>query len=170
MQELWKDIKGYEGKYQVSNFGRVKSLNYNNTSQEKILVNSLSNKGYYRVSLSLNNKAKQYNIHRLVAEAFIPNPLNLPFVNHKDKNRTNNMVDNLEWCTIQYNNTYGTVLDRLSNVRSKEVICIETQKIYKSAKQVEIETGLSASSIGKCCRGQRKTCGGFHWKFTKDNV
>lgn len=170
MQELWKDIKGYEGKYQVSNFGRVKSLNYNNTNQEKILVNSLSNKGYYRVSLSLNNKAKQYNIHRLVGEAFIPNPLNLPFINHKDENRTNNMVDNLEWCTIQYNNTYGTVLDRLSNIKSKEVICIETQKIYKSAKQAEMETGLSASSIGKCCRGQRKTCGRFHWKFTKNDV
>lgn len=163
--EIWKDIEGFNGRYQISNLGRVKSLNYNNTKQEKILVNSLSNRGYYRVSLSLEGQVKQYNVHRLVAEAFIPNPNQLPFINHIDENRTNNNVDNLEWCSVQYNNTYGTALDKRRISQNKPVRCIETQQVFESAKQAGLLLDINPSSISKCCRGQRKTCNNLHWEF-----
>jgi hypothetical protein len=109
MQEIWKDIKGYEGLYQISNLGNVKSLprKVNKRKCEEIIkVPTISNKGYYRISLCKNGKIKYYAIHRLVAEAFIPNYDNLPCVNHKDCNTKNNIVDNLEWITYKDNNNY----------------------------------------------------------------
>lgn len=101
MKEIWKDIKGYEGLYQVSNLGNVKSLKTN-----KNLYYSNSNNGYLRVGL-FKNKRKMFSIHRLVAENFIPNPNEYLVVNHKDFNQKNNKVDNLEWCTSKENNNYG---------------------------------------------------------------
>ena len=120
-EEIWKDIEGYEGYYQVSNMGRVKSLerkckcrsNGIKTIQSKILKPGVV-KGYLRVNLRRNNKTKQYQIHRLVAITFLPNENNYPFVNHKDENPSNNRVDNLEWCTPKYNVNYGTARERLS--------------------------------------------------------
>ena len=165
MQELWKDIKGYEGKYQVSNFGRVKSLNYKNSNQEGYLTPSLSNRGYYRVSLTINGITKQFNIHRLVAETFLPNPSNLNCVNHKDENRLNNSVANLEWCSLEYNTTYGSLQQRSANSRKKPVICIETGVVYDSAKDAAEVLQLSASTITQCCKGHRKTHGKYHWKY-----
>ena len=109
MKEIWKDIPGYEGLYQISNLGNVKSLprKVNKRKCEEIIkVPTISNKGYYRISLCKNGKIKYYAIHRLVAEAFISNHNNLPCVNHKDCNKQNNNVDNLEWCTYSYNNMY----------------------------------------------------------------
>ena len=122
MQEIWKDIEGYEGLYQVSNKGRVKSLSRlvvrvgkpNYITKEKILkCSELKGTGYPAVKLGSNNNFKSMLVHRLVAQAFIPNPDNLPQVNHKDEIRTNNCVDNLEWCDSKYNNNYGTKIDRL---------------------------------------------------------
>ena len=110
--ETWIDIKGYEHKYQVSNIGRVRALNYRRTGLTK-LINIRDNKGYAEVALWKNSSRKLYMVHRLVAEAFIPNPNNLPQVNHKDENKKNNQVDNLEWCTQAYNNIYGTRLERV---------------------------------------------------------
>ena len=101
MKETWKDIKGYEGLYQVSNYGRIKSVRNN-----IIRKTTYAGKGYRRVNLVLNGKAKYYYIHRLVAEAFIPNEESKPLVNHKDLNILNNNVDNLEWCTSKENNNY----------------------------------------------------------------
>ena len=103
MTEIWKNIEGYEGKYQVSNLGRVKSM----IGQEKVLHPKKHRNGHLQIGLHKDKKRKTMYIHRLVAQAFIPNPDNLPCVNHKDENPNNNNVDNLEWCTQKYNCNYG---------------------------------------------------------------
>lgn len=120
MEEIWKDIEGYEGKYQVSNLGRVRSLNYNHTGEIKLLKQYTNKKGYKQVELSKNGKGKNYLVHRLVTIAFIPNPNNLPIINHKDENPSNNNVNNLEWCTYEYNVNYGTAIKRGSENRKGE--------------------------------------------------
>lgn len=121
MEEQWKDIKGYEGLYEVSNFGNVRSLDrvirskHNGTMLRKgrILTPFYEEKkGYYQVSLSKDGKNKKHRVHRLVASAFLDNPHNYTDVNHKDEVKTNNNVDNLEWCTRKYNNNYGTKPER----------------------------------------------------------
>ena len=104
--EEWKNIVGYEGKYQISSLGRVKSLNYRNTGKEKILKQNI-NKGYKEISLFDGKTKKIYLVHRLVALHYISNPNNYPCVNHKDEDKTNNCVENLEWCSVSYNNKYG---------------------------------------------------------------
>lgn len=104
--EIWKDIKDFEGLYWISNLGRVKN------KHGKILKPRLSSNGYYNICLYKNNKAKCYTVHRLVAEAFIPNPDNLPEINHKDENRLNNEVYNLEWCNRKYNQHYGSAIKK----------------------------------------------------------
>lgn len=117
MEEIWKDIKGFEGLYQVSNIGRIKSLsreaicnsacNIKRLTKEKVLANVVSNNGYIFTSLRDSNGNKYTKrVHRLVAEAFIDNPNNYPIINHKDCNRSNNCVENLEWCTYEYNVRY----------------------------------------------------------------
>ena len=103
MNEMWKDIEDYEGLYQVSNLGNVKNIKTN-----KILKPEETPKGYLRIRLSKNHICKNYKIHRLVGKAFIPNPDNLPQINHKDENKHNNTINNLEWCDNWYNNHYGS--------------------------------------------------------------
>ena len=119
MQEIWKDIVGYEGFYQISNFGNVKSLSRKcgtkskkYTCQERILKKR-ETCGYYSVMLYKDGKTKQLKCSRLVAQAFIPNPNNLPCVNHKDENKHNDIVSNLEWCTVKYNSNYGLVKEKI---------------------------------------------------------
>ena len=171
IKEIWRDIEGYEGLYQVSNFGRVKSLNYRRTCKEKLLKAYKDKEGYLHVSLCKDGKTKTYSIHRLVAQEFIPNPYNLPQVNHKDENKTNNRVYNLEWCSVKYNINYGTRNKRQSESRtnytkfSKQVLCVETGVIYPSTSQVEREFGFSKASISRCCLRKQKTCGRFHWRY-----
>jgi hypothetical protein len=130
---------------------------------------------------------KKY-IHRLVADAFIPNPNNLPFVNHKDEDGTNNFIDNLEWCTREYNVNYGTAKERRAkkirgvphteehkkkirdgSTTCKKVLCIETGIIYKSIREAERQTGVNHNNIGETCSGKRKTAGKMHWKYLKSN-
>lgn len=179
--EEWKDIKGYEGLYQVSNLGRVKSLNRTSTHskgyiahyKEKILKQSFERNGYARVGLSKYGKTKLYYIHVLVAEAFINNPDNLPEVNHIDEDKTNNCVDNLEWCNHKYNSIHGTRANRISKAMtnnkkvSKQVLCIETGVIYSSVHEAGRQMNLDFSEIATVCRGyrNRKTAGGYHWKY-----
>ena len=115
MEEVWKDVQGYEGLYQVSNLGNVKSFRESHKygkPKEFTLKPCLINSGYYVVTLYTGKERHKFQIHRMVANAFIPNPDNLPCVNHKDENKLNNCVDNLEWCTYQYNNNYGTARAR----------------------------------------------------------
>ena len=172
MEEIWQDIEGYEGLYQVSNLGRVKSLRNN-----IILSQSITRNGYKNVILYTNNIRKLYLVHRLVATAFIPNPDNLPQVNHKDENKTNNRVDNLEWCDCKYNINYGTCIRRrqLSNTNGK---CSKTVlqysldgtfiKEWKSTMDVERNLGLANSHISECCRNIIKTAYGYIWKYKKE--
>ena len=120
MNEIWKDIVGYEGLYQISNLGNVKSLNYRRTGKERILNPGNNGCGYLFVILCNNGKRKHFKIHRLVANAFLENPDNKSDVNHKDEDKTNNNVDNLEWMTRQENNNYGT-----RNERSSKSVIIE---------------------------------------------
>lgn len=185
MNEIWKDIKDYEGLYQVSNLGRVKSLekehkiNNNKTYllKEKILKNMIDKNGYNYVHLSKNNIQKRKAIHRLVMEAFIPNINNLPCINHKDENKTNNCIDNLEWCSYSYNNNYGTKKEKQSlkiknNIkRSKKVIQYSLQKSiineYPSLREAERQTNIKYTDILRCYKGKRKTAGGYIWKYKK---
>ena len=132
-EEIWKDIPGYEGLYQVSNTGKVKSLNYMKTRKEKILKPRKEGKGYLKITLSKEGEKKDFKIHRLVASVFIPNPNNLPQINHIDECKTNNNVENLEWCDNRYNSNYGTHTQRMAKAKSMSVICVETGKIYQSA-------------------------------------
>lgn len=160
MKEIWKTINEYQD-YQVSNKGNVKSIKFN---KECILKPDIVN-GYYRVVLCRYGKMKHMLLHRLVAEAFIHNPYNLPFINHKDENTLNNNVENLEWCTREYNNNYGSHNERVSKTLSKPVRCIETNVVYPSAKEVKRQLGFSQSSICLCCKGKYNQAYGFHWEY-----
>lgn len=169
--EIWKDIVGYEGCYQVSNLGRVKSLNYLQKGKEQILKAQVVSCGYFAVTLSKEGKSKTHTIHRLVAKTFIDNPDNLPQVNHKDEDKTNNRVENLEWCSAEYNVNYGSRTKRQSESQtnypkfSKRVLCLETGKIYPSTMQVQRELGFANTAISSACNGKLKQAYGFHWKY-----
>lgn len=172
MKEIWKDITGYEGLYQISSEGRVKSLNYNRTGKEKILKAILDKYGYCFVILCKNNKIKKYSIHRLVAQAFIPNPDNLPQVNHINENKTDNRVENLEWCTAEYNHNYGTRNDRIAKALSKPVLQFsktdEFIKKWNSIMDIKRELNISHQNISKCCLGKIKTAYKFKWGYEED--
>lgn len=135
MDEIWKDIPGYEGKYEVSNLGNVRSLNYNHTGEIKLLKQGTNKKGYKLVNLCKNGKQKCYLIHRLVAMTFIPNPNNLPIINHKDENKVNNNVNNLEWCTYEYNNNYGTRNERTSESHKGKKGCWYGKQLSEEHKK-----------------------------------
>lgn len=194
MNEKWKPVKGYEELYEVSNMGRVKSLNYNHTGKERILKSCKNSAGYLIIELYKNGIGKCYTIHRLVAEAFIPNIDNLPDINHKDENKANNYVNNLEWCTTKYNINYGTAKTRiaekmtgrkLTNEHIKKIAEKNTNnpKISKpviginkvsglivefpSAREAERQTGINHGNIAQCCKGKYKSAGGFLWFYAE---
>lgn len=162
--EIWKDIKDYEGLYQVSNLGRVKSLNYKRTGKEEILKAYDNGDGYLFVQLSKDGKVKNCRINRLVAQAFLPNPDSLPEVNHKDENPKNNRVENLEWCTRQYNVDYSL---------SKAVIGIDKVSglilEFPSTREAERQTGISKGNICNCLKGRYKSAGGCVWFYADDD-
>ena len=178
MEEIWKDISDYEGLYQVSNTGKIKSLNYRHTGREKIMKHSVNNKGYLIVKLWKNRKVKSFRLHRLVAEAFIPNPNNLPFINHKSEIKTQNNVENLEWCDQKYNNNYGTrkerVIEKQINGKcSKLVLQIDktTNEVIAEFPSInEVQRQLGISHISECCLGKRNTAGGYKWKYKEESV
>ena len=162
--EEFRDIPGYEGLYEVSNLGRVRSL-----ETERILKPSKNTCGYLFVSLYKNGIKKAVRIHRLVALAFIPNPDNLPCINHKDEDKTNNTVDNLEWCDDKYNANYGTRNERIAEKTRKPVLQYDLLgnfiREWPSITKVEEETGIWQTHISKCCLGLRHTAGGYLWKY-----
>lgn len=170
IKEIWKDKKDYEGHYQVSNCGRVKSIKF---GKERIM-NLITDKwGYLYVNLYKNSIKKTYYVHRLVAEAFLLNPNNYKEVNHKDECKTNNVVSNLEWCTASYNTNYGTRNKRIgkSNTngkRSKPVLqyTLDGQFVKEWSSTMECgRNGYSQGNVAACCRGELKTYKGFIWRY-----
>ena len=170
--EIWKDIPGYEGIYQVSNEGRIKSIPHcikankhggKRIAEERIKNITIGWHGYLWVSLCKNGKSKTYSVHRLVAITFIKNPNEFPAVNHIDGNKENNHVSNLEWCTNHENQMHASRNGLLP--RSKTVICIETGKLYQSSGEAERETGICGRNIRSACAGKYKTAGGHRWKW-----
>ena len=154
-KENWKDIEGYQGLYQISDKGRVKSLYF---GKERILKPGNNGQGYLHVILCKNGKMKYYKVHRLVCQTFIPNPNNLPEVNHKDENKENNSVHNLEWCSSKYNINYGTHNQRSAEKRSKPVLQFTKDGIFvnewKSTIDVQKNLGYACGHISNCCNGK----------------
>lgn len=152
-----RDIPGYEGLYAITKDGQVWSYISN-----KFLKPSGNGNGYLKVNLGRGN---QHYIHRLVAMVYIPNPLGLSQVNHKDEDKSNNNVDNLEWVNAKVNANYGTRNQRVSKTKSRAVYCVELDKTYLGAKEAGKSLGVCFTSIRKCCRGTQKTAGGYHWEY-----
>lgn len=177
--EVWKAVVGYEGFYEVSNMGRVRSLDHITsnrlfkgkimTQSNKLEQNNRHSFPYKSVKLTKNGKGKMRLVHRLVAEAFIPNRDNLPFINHKDENPSNNNVDNLEWCTPKYNVSYGGLPQYLSEVNGREVMQFSLKgefiTKYNSLQKAQQSTNIDASNIMRACRGEQRHAGGFKWRF-----
>ena len=182
--EQWKTISGYEN-YQVSNYGRIKSLK---GKEERILKQGTNKGGYQQVLFYKDGKPKMFRVNRLVAMSFIPNPNNLPQVNHIDENKCNNHVDNLEWCTAKYNINFGTARERQAKTisgennpktmlgkfgkehpNSKQVIQLtlnnEVVKIWDSVMDVQRNLGYNNAHICSCCKGKRKTSNGYKWCY-----
>ena len=162
--EIWKDIDGYEGTYQISNKGRVKSLC---KGSERILKPKIDRYGYMFVCLCHDNVMKYFKLHRLVAQAFIPNLDNKPQVNHKDENKLNNCVENLEWIRHIDNCNYGTRNERLSRKILQYSKSGEFIREWQSATEVDRLLKINQSNITQCCRGNpnHTTAGGFIWKY-----
>ena len=162
---MFKKIAGFNNQYQINTKGQVRN------SKDKILSQSISNNRNNRVHLCKDGKPKCDAVHKLVAQTFIPNPLHLPEVNHKEEKKLNNDADNLEWCDSKYNTNYGTRNKRISETKTnntyntKQVQCIETGIIYLSMKEAERQTGIFATSIKQVCKKRQKTAGGYHWKY-----
>jgi hypothetical protein len=188
--ETWKDIAGYEGMYQVSNTGKIKSLKRYRTNYSKLQlvpekIKSLRKdpQGYLQVDLYKNNKQDCRRIHRVVAEAFIPNPENKPTVNHIDGDRNNNDVTNLEWADHREQNIHfyennlksaGSIkkaIKAMNKANSKKTKCLNDGKIYESASAAARVVGVSPSLIMRVCRGKGKTAGKdehgrpLRWKY-----
>lgn len=161
-KEIWKDVKGYEGLYQISNMGRVWSVRKQN------YLRPYEANGYLKVSLiAKNGKLKREYVHRLVALAFIDNPDNLPVVNHKDGNKNNNDVNNLEWVTRSYN-VYHSYHVLNNKGCCKPVLCVELDKVFESGAEAAKYLNLkSSTAISECCNNKRgkKTAGGYHWSW-----
>ena len=166
MKEIFKDIKNYEGLYQVSNLGRVYSIRNN-----KILKPKLNKCGYLSVNLKYKGSHVTKSIHRLVAEAFIPNPNDFPQVNHKDEDKTNNCVDNLEWCTAKYNINYGTCRERTAQHFRKPVLMFDLNnnfiKEFNSVAEASSYVNGDHSNIVCCCLMYEhyNSAYGYKWKY-----
>ena len=182
MKEVWKPVPGYENLYEISDHGRVKSLakdvKFNGCirHQKEIIMSPQKDMfGYFKVQLHKDGIMKTCKIHRLVAEAFIPNPEHYRCINHKDEVKTNNHVSNLEWCTHKYNSNYGTGKNRGSEKRKKKVAQYDLNgkfvATYNSIGDASMQTGLCSNGIGQCCSKNKKysTVGGFIWKFVTDD-
>ena len=179
MEEIWKDIEGYEGIYQVSNLGRVKSLervivrgNGATLPVPKRILKSAKNKdGYQLVNLWKEGNRKRMYVHRLVAQAFLPNPDDLPQVNHKDENPSNNHVDNLEFCTADYNTNYGTRNERIAEKQSKPVLqyTLDGSFVREWLSTMEARrNGYNIGNICNCCNGKLNRYKGYIWKYKED--
>ena len=175
-KEIWRDVPSFEGLYKVSNTGKVKRLFRN--GKERILAGKIDKDGYINVILSKNQKKKHCRLHRIIAEAFVPNPENKPQVNHKDRNKQNNFVDvddvlgattNLEWVTASENVIHGYVTGR--NVRKSSVFQytrdLKLVSRWDSIREASRALNISPNNISSCCTGNLKTAGGYIWKHSE---
>ena len=156
-----KDIKGYEGLYAVTPEGEVWSYR-----RKKFLGYHYDKRGYPRVSLYKDGKIKHYMIHRLVAEAYIPNTDNLPQINHRDENKTNNCIQNLEWCDGKYNANYGTRNEKISNSLKIPILQYTLDGEFVREWPSATDVGKEVSGhISSCAKGSRKSAYGYIWRY-----
>ena len=177
MKEKWKPIVGYEGLYEVSNMGSVRSLTRvvdfrdragkmnQRVIKGRVLKPQKQRTGYLHVGLSKDGKVTLFRVHRLVAVAFIDNPKGLYEVNHIDEDKTNNRADNLEWCDHKYNNNYGSKKGHIPHRKNIAVRCVETGQVYPSIRQAAIAVGRHFSTLSACLRGSTPRCAGYHWEY-----
>ena len=176
IDEVWKPVQNYAGLYEVSSFGRVRSLPHPIRKRRgktivmemyegQILKPTVTKKGYLTVRLYIDGRSKYIPVHRIVLSAFVPNPDNLPQVNHKDENKVNNCVWNLEWCSAKYNRNYGRC--RSWNYKPVCQFTRENEFIrkYDSIISASRETGICATNIQLCAKHKRPTAGGFVWQY-----
>lgn len=181
--EEWRPIRGYEKRYEVSSMGRVRSIRRTIIQKDRsespcsrrwggwiLKGDEKKGGGYPRVVLYKNGERYRVFIHRLVCEAFIPNPENKPFVNHKDGNPNNNQVSNLEWCTCKENVQHAiNILGHdPSNYTSKKILCVETGVVYRSLTEASKKTGANLGKICMVARGFRNTAGGYKWEYISE--
>lgn len=183
MEEIWKDVIGYEGRYEVSNLGNVRSIVFQKNGKEKQLA-LLNGKDYFLVRLYKDGKGSMKRVHRLVAEAFISNPNNYPVVNHKNWNKRDNRVDNLEWCTYSYNNWYkpnkeGEYSPHRKNrgklhgkpfAKPKRVRCVETGEIFESISAAARFANVEQSNISRALRGRQRKSGSYRWEYVDEET
>ena len=175
MEEIWKEIYGFDGDYMVSNLGNVESLKY---GKERLLKPRTSRKGYLSVALHKGKIREEWKVHRLVATYFVPNPNNYTDINHIDENKQNNCVDNLEWCDKTYNNNYGhrnkniSIKNKNHPSLSKKVLQFKLDgtfvKEWESTMDVQRNLGFCQSSISACCRGKHAHAYGYIWKYKNE--
>lgn len=191
MNVEWRDIPGFEGFAQASSDGQIRSLGYEYSkphyrggvalcrSKGKILCQKTNNRGYWQVHINTGRKTFDRLVHRMVAMAFIPNPLNLPQVNHIDEDKNNNRVENLEWCTNAYNKKYGTGISRSAqntdyskrrnNGKKRKVVQMDSDnnqiREWNSVKEAATAMGVHPHALSDTCCGIYKSCKGYHWKY-----
>ena len=163
----WKPIIGFEGRYLVSDSGQVWSLRGG-----RALKPTIDKYGYEKVALYDGRKGNHRTVHRLVAQAFIPNPNNLPTVNHINEDKTDNRVNNLEWASIADNDNHGTRNERMANTKCKlpveQILPDGTTIEYKGVKDAHRKTGINRCCIALCCKNIRKTAGGYEWRYVDE--
>ncbi|MBO7322822.1 MAG: HNH endonuclease [Bacteroidales bacterium] len=167
MSEVWKPIKGFEEEYKISNEGQVFSIRRN-----KLLKPKIDRYGYKVVALSKEGKLHHRTIHRLVAQAFIPNPSHLPTVNHINEVKTDNRVSNLEWLSVADNDNHGSRNARMADSKSKlpvvQIFPGGNTVVYKGVKDAWRITGINRNCIAQCCKNIRKTAGGYEWRYANE--
>ena len=178
MVEIWKDIPKYEGYYQASNLGRIRSIDrkidvYGGNQhckfkckqiiKGKVMKSKLTKDGYYEIGLNKNGKTKCVRTHRLIAMTFIPNPNNYPVINHINHNRLDNRAENLEWCTIWYNNRYSKARKVVQLDKNYNLI-----KVWDCISDAYRELGVSVGNISKCCINKRFMTGNCYWRYFEE--
>lgn len=163
----WQPVVGFEKYYLVSDRGQIWSLRRHRTLKPKI-----DKYGYEAVSLSIQGVLHHRTVHRLVAQAFLPNPSNLPTVNHINEIKTDNRVVNLEWASVKDNDNHGTRNQRMSDTKSRkpveQVFPDGTTIVYKGVKDASRKAGVHRCCIANCCKGTRKTAGGYRWRYVNE--
>lgn len=178
MEEVWKAIPGYEGLYEASTLGRIRSVDKiatgrwgHNTRRGQLISQHHNGNGYLQVRFSVDGVKAAPMVHRLVALAFIPNPENKPQINHIDGNKANNRVDNLEWCTASENALHrGEVLHKWVGRKKRPVLCTDTGVVYESSHDAAKALGLRPGCIFQVCQGRYSRTGGLHFKFIENEA